>query len=287
MGHGVGDAIVPLKLIRDVCHTPEEVERNIEQTLRRGYFRFNGLMDSQSGPVSIVGAGPSLARHYGSLVGDVIACNTAHDYLIKRGVVPRFAMIFDAHPVMADCVTPHPDVVYLIASRCHEAVFEKLKDNKVVVWHCKGDHCIDALLEKHELMEPMIHGGSAAVLRALFIARAMGWRDAHLFGVDSSYEESDSHIEGRELVPERALEIWAGRWFKSTAWMAGQVEDFRDMAPMLRDQEGMQITVHGEGLLPCVAKAMGFPVVSIEQDDPQQDEQDDAIPPNHLETTHA
>jgi hypothetical protein len=249
-----GDLIAPLKLVRDVCEIPENIEKNIELTLSKPYVPFNAFVASQGGPVSIVGSGPSLARTYKDLVGDVIACNGAHDYLIERGIVPRFGMFFDASQLMGQFITPHEDVVYLIASRCHESVFKALEGYKVVVWHCAGDECIDRLLIKNKVFEPTVNGGSAAVVRTVFMAFAMGYRELHLHGADSSYEE-DLHHVGKTLVPEVTKDIWNGRWFKSTGWMAGQVEDFRDSALTLKDL-GAHFIVHGTGLLPSMAKAL-------------------------------
>jgi hypothetical protein len=45
----------------------------------------------------------------------------------------------------------------------------------------------------------------------------------------------------------------------STAWLAGQVEDFKILAPTLREQ-GNVIEFYGGGLLPHVAKIHGFTV---------------------------
>lgn len=252
--------IQPLKLVRSICETPENVRFNVERTLSAPYVRFNEFLGTQVGPVSIVGSGPSLARHYQELTGDVVACNGAHDYLIERGIVPRFCMIFDASPVMKDFITPHKDVIYLIASRCHEALFKHLEGCKIVVWHCKGDDCIDELLEERKIYEPMIHGGSAAVMRAVFLVIGMGFKDLHLFGADSSFEDDQHHI-GKTLVPENMIEVWNGRWFKSTGWMAGQVEDFRDTALILRDKSGIDFTIHGSGLFSSMARALGFTVI--------------------------
>ncbi len=265
-----GEFVAPLKLRREVCETSDNLERNIDRTLSMPRVRFNEFVASQDGPVSICGSGPSFSRTYKHVEGDVIACNGAHDFLIERGIVPRFCLLMDASPVMEAFITPHPDVVYMVASRCHESLFKRLEGCKVVVWHCNGDECIERKLIEKKIMEPTVNGGSAAVGRAIFMAFAMGYRDIHIHGADSSYEDGMHHV-GKTLVPEQAIEIWAGRWFTSTAWMAGQVEDFRDSALTLRDL-GARFVVHGNGLLPEMAAALGLEVRNNTQS-------------NHLETT--
>lgn len=251
--------VVPLKLVMEICETPENVCRNIQATLGREYVRFNEYLDSQSGTVSICGFGPSFAETYKNLEGDVIACNGAHDYLISHGIVPKFAMFYDAAECIADFIVPHSGVIYLIGSRCHESVFKKLEGFRVVVWHVKGDQCVDELLAKADLMEPMIHGGSAAVTRAMFVAHALGYRELHLHGADSSYTGEFTHVK-KSIVHEDSLDIFAiGKWFKSTPWMAGQVEDLKLLGPQLQSI-GAKLIVHGTGLFQHVAKAMGIEV---------------------------
>ena len=52
----------------------------------------------------------------------------------------------------------------------------------------------------------------------------------------------------------------AGRSFETAPWMAQQVEDFKKLAPPLRDIYGIRFVVHGDGLIPQVAASMGFEV---------------------------
>ena len=255
-----------LILKKEMCETAYNVIRNISRTLCAPYVRFNELIGTRTGAVSICGSGPSLRDEYTELVGDVMACNGAHDFLIERGIIPTYGMLFDAAPAMADFITPHHDVIYLIASRCHEAVFRKLEDYNVVVWHCMGDPGLVPLLEAESINEPAIHGGSAAVLRAAILAWVMGHQECHLFGCDSSYEDGQHHA-GKTLVPETEIDVCpviggqGGKWFKSTAWMAGQVEDFIDMFPAMT-KKGYRMVVHGRGLLPEMARAMGAEVIT-------------------------
>ena len=132
-----------------------------------------------------MGAGCSLATTYKDIVGDIISCNSAHDFLIGKGIIPKYAMVWDANPIMASVINnPHKDVHYLIASRCHPSVFEKLKGHKVTVWHALGGENVETYLVKHGRREAMIAGGSSGVTRCLFLAGAMGYsKEMHLFGV--------------------------------------------------------------------------------------------------------
>lgn len=258
--------VVPLILKMEVCETPENVRRNLAASMARPYVRFNEWLDRESGACSIVGSGPSLKRTWRDLVGDVIACNGALGFLLERGIVPKYAMFFDAAEIVARFARRHEDVTYLVASRCHPAVFEALAGLRVVTWHVKGDEPIDEMLGEANRMEPMIHGGSAAVTRTMLLAHAMGYREQHWFGADSSCDDDGETHAGGSLVEEKPLRVMVARqWFDTTPWLAGQVEDFKILAPELRNW-GSRIVVHGTGLLPHVAGVMGFEVIG---DNPQ------------------
>ena len=103
----------------------------------------------------------------------------------------------------------------------------------------------------------MIPGGSAAVTRAMIIAQSLGYTEVHLWGADSSFEEGDTHIR-KSTTEERIMPLLcAGRVFQTSPWMAVQANDFKALLPMLRDRLGLEIVVHGDGLLPHVARWMG------------------------------
>lgn len=269
---GASAPLAPLNLIYEMVDTEENIERNIRRTLESDYRPFNEwVVPVHDRPISIVGFGPSLKRTWQQLEGDVWACNGAHNWLIERGIVPKFAMFWDPVPDIAKFIKPHKDVNYMVASRCHADVFEALKGYNVFVWHALGDKCLDDLLCEYQRAEPMLPGGSAAVTRAMVIVTTMGYRTIRMFGADSSFDGEFTHVH-QSIVPEEVREIWCGgRMFRSTLWLAGQVEDFKKLAPTLREQ-GNQIEFYSDGLMPHVARMHGFTV----HESPNA---------NHLETT--
>ena len=227
---------------------------NIRATFERGYIRFNELMDTaKGGTISIVGAGPSLARTYKEITGDILACNSAHDFLIGKGIIPKYALYWDANPVIAKMAkNPHPDVTYLVASRCHPDLFKALAGHRVIVFHALGGEPVDQFLMSLNRMEPMIGGGSAGVTRGTYLAGAMGYKTLHLFGVDSSYENDATHVGG-SIIDQKQMRLRVcGKWFLTAPWMALQVADFKLICPQLQAM-GIKITVHGTGMFPYAA----------------------------------
>lgn len=258
---------VGLNLVTGLANSTEQIDSNIERTLASVYEPFNPLIAAKTGAVAIVGSGPSLKGNWQDLKkfkGDIIACNASCQFLSEKGIDPTYCMIFDAD-VLADAFVQecNPNTTYLLASRCHPVVFEKVEAAgcKYIVWHAKGDLNLERLLPKYRKMEPMVGGGSASVTRAMFLAQAIGYKVMHLWGADSSYVrgETDTHI-GKSTTEERYMQIGcAGRIFDTTAWMASQAEDFKVLVPSLQ-RIGIKVVVHGDGLIPHIAKQMQLDV---------------------------
>ncbi len=258
---GADDApLVPLRITTEMCNTTEDIDRNIEATLSRPYTPINSLLNAHEGRVTVVGSGPSLKDTYARIKGDIVACNNSFRFLLEKGIIPRYVFYWDADPVCEKFTIPHPDVTYLVASRSHPLVFKKLEGCKIYVLHAAGDLNIKRLLEKYNKHEPMVGGGTAAVTRSMCLVQPMGYRELHIHGGDSSYPRGElTHVHA-SIVPEKHLEITCnGRKFDTTPWLAQQAEDFKFLAPGLQSL-GMKFYVHGDGLIPWIAKACGIHV---------------------------
>jgi hypothetical protein len=254
-------AWVPLYTKGLLANSVEDIDANIESALQRDYTPFNDLIGKKSGAVAIVGSGPSLKKNWHELKrfkGDIIACNSACKFLLDKGVTPQYMMCFDADPLMLAFVVAHPEITYLIASRCPPQAFEMLKDCKVVCWQAGGDLHLEDLLIKYKREEPMVLGGGAAVTRSMYLAITMGYNPLHLYGVDSSFVDGDTHITQSRTV-ERHLAVKCNeRVFYTAPWMTKQAEDFKVLAPLMQRLNGTKFIVHGDGLIPHIAKTMGF-----------------------------
>ena len=259
------EAGLPLPLYRlglamEGCATEQEMNANFFATLDRGYQPINPLLGVSSGICSVVGAGPSIEETHTELQGDVLAINSAIGYLLGKGITPKWAMIWDAAEVCQNFAIPHPDITYLIASRCHPAVFKRLEGCRVVVWHAAGDNNILEILQRPEVIakqpchEPLINGGTAGVTRAIFLATALGYTDVHIYGADSCYSESGKTHATGSLVPEKDVEVALGNnppiFFRTTPEWCAQVEEYRAIFTILTCcGPGIKLDVHGYGML--------------------------------------
>jgi uncharacterized Rossmann fold enzyme len=254
------EAWLPLKIHSSMANTVEHISGNIETNLLREYTPFNAHLGSKSGAVAIVGSGPSLKANWKELSkfkGDILACNAAYQFLLERGITSNYMMCFDADPLMLEFITPHKEIIFLLASRCPTKAFEMLEGCNVVMWHAAGDANVESLLEKHKRLEPMITGGSAAVVRAMHLAQALGYREIHLYGADSSFQDGETHIRKSTTVERRMSVMVNGRTFQCAPWMAQQAEDFKILAPSMMNHLGIDLHVHGDGLIPHLALALG------------------------------
>lgn len=247
----IDEDIIPLKLHMSSCATQEEMNANVAATVERGYTRLNEYLDSQSGPLHLCGAGPSLSDSWKQIPAgeDVMAINSAIGYLIDQGLPPRWGMIWDASPLCEKFAVPHADTTYLIGARCHPSVFERLTGCRVIVWHAGGDHNIREYLNGRGINEPMVNGGTAGVTRGLYLAYALGYRDFHLHGCDSCYTGDETHVRG-SVVPEKDIRVFhGGKWFRTTPEWCAQIEEIKMIYPSFRNAMGANVTAYGEGMM--------------------------------------
>lgn len=204
--------------------------------------------------IAIVCSGPSLAQSWEQvrMCNHVLTCSGAHDFMIKRGIIPHFHMETDPRPHKA-VFTRHPDnrTMYLIASSCHPDVFANLKGHDVRIWHVVPANELHRMPRGHW----MITGGCNVGLRALVMARLMGYRDVHVFGMDCSAGDADQrfHVNAHPNEPKeksRKIVRVGDRAFYSSGVFIECARQFFKETMLLSD---VAVTLHGEGLLQALA----------------------------------
>jgi hypothetical protein len=169
--------------------------------------------------------------------------------------VPDIHVLLDARPENAQFVQhPRKDVSYLVSSQCDAAVFNALAGFDVTQWVPWMDG-VTPLCRETEKPIVVVGGGNTVGLKAMCIAHILGYRKQHLYGFDSSYRGEANHAYPQPLNDgEARIEIIAaGRKFACARWMARQAQDFQNQLPKLL-QEGADIHVHGDGLIPWIAR---------------------------------
>lgn len=220
----------------------------------------------------IVGGGPSLKDDLPELrerakTHIIWALNNSYKYLTENGIFPHCHVMLDARPENAEFVPPSEKILHLYASQCHPDVFARAK-GKVIIWNSYTDGVL-ALLDEFKLRSAIVGNVTSVGLSAVTLSKMFGFTDIHLFGFDSSYMDDANHAYAQPLNDgEKRIDVVCNdQKFSCAPWMATQVEDFkRCINEWIK--EGLQITVHGYGLLPYVARLLAMPPQSgIEKKD--------------------
>lgn len=240
----------------------KKLKSNIRKSLKLG---LPIISERKGGPhdghAVIIGGAPSLADTKSEISArsdngqDIFATNNTFKYLRTHGVLADYHVMLDARKENADFVPATANCLY--ASQCHPAVFKRAREKNcsVRIWHSFAEN-MDNLIGKEPCI--LVAGGSSVGIKAMILAYCMGYRQIHLYGMDSCYRDEENHAYKQPLNDkERIIDVFfKDKMYKCAPWMATQIEEFRDIAAVLV-KDGCTITVHGEGLLQEVARDMG------------------------------
>jgi len=243
--------------------TFDEVERNIRSAEKLGIREIWQTSDWREGmPIAIVGGGPSLKQTLPELrrYENIMVCGSAHDWVVSQGIIPKWCVVCDPDPVMANYLRrAHWDTMFLVASQCDRAVFAELDDRKMALWHCGGS------LEDNEALwggkqTVVIGGGTTVATRAMVIAMSFGFSHLHLFGMDNCVaDDGATHAYPMSTDRESIGPLWPitigqdGPTFKMAKYHVAQLNDFKKMLGLYAHK--MQIQVNGGGALAELMRA--------------------------------
>lgn len=239
-----------------LCNTSDEdLERNIRQNSARE-LEWLHVTPETTRPAIMVGGGPSAAefvediRTIKDLRGGLIfAINGASKWLGRHGIVADYQVMADAKPETASLVDLHAKA-HLFASQVNERTM--LAAPNPILWHLDlGD--IERFFPAERVRKGgycLLGGGAATGNSALCVAYAMGFREMHIFGYDSSHKAGASHAYPQAMnamIPTVDVE-WAGKTYTTSVAMKAQAEKFQMTSQALK-QEGCDLHVYGDGLL--------------------------------------
>jgi len=223
----------------------------LEQTIRLNSrnavpFLLDRKYPKQTEPLAIVAGGPSLNRTLDKLrtFKHVMACGTAHDYLIRQHIDPTYTVLCDSEP--HNLAHPSKACTYLVATQCDPVEFERLADFTCLKWD------MDGWVDKSAFEgRSRVNGGSTTAMRAPALGLILGFDNFHFFGVDSSFEDNrERHAYGygdeRESSPAITARI-NGKLFQTSLQWIQQAKDFQTLVSMYGHL--FSVTVHGDGLL--------------------------------------
>lgn len=250
--------------IETVCNTPDEVLFEHVHINSHRHVPWLKMIEAHDKHAVIVGGGPSVAdwideikvrKEHGQTI---FALNNAAKWLVGHGIVPDYCIVVDARDHNIGFVGyAETD---LLSSQCHPSLFDKSPN--AILWHQE----YPGNMEEFEASIPASHpehtligGGTTVGLSGMVVAYALGFRQLHLYGYDSSYRGKEAHAY-QQTDPQRVdcVVTVAGKSFRSTLAMAKQAELFPQLSDSLIDL-GCTITIRGDGLLPWISKMSALP----------------------------
>ena len=221
----------------------------------------------QKDTVAILAAGgPSLTNHVEEIRGKrdagakLFCVNGTGRFMLQNGIKPSVQVILDARPQNINFIgTPDPKIRYLIASQCHPMVFDYLKGHDVWIWHAAGLDDEAAILNRYYHGQwNHITGGSTVTLRTIWLMRTLGFKQIHIYGMDSCYlYGGEHHAYKQDPEDHQKCKVTVGsKEFVCDLWMYSQAVDFANLSAALGHE--LELAVHGDGLIASFIKAVAL-----------------------------
>jgi len=255
--------VQPLKMSVSTFGTTEANGSNIKSSMARNLPAMVPAICSHDGHFVIVGSGPSMPRMIESIREDkkngipICAVKGAHDYLYKNEITPDLFICVDPRDRTENITLAGDETVYMMASRCHPAMFDRLHDKKVVLWHSFGDEAETQYYKG----QSCIGGGSTSGLRAITVGFVLGFRNFILYGMDSCLAEDRTTKRFTGEQSGQVIDVIVGdKTFYCNGAMAQQATEIQELMGAMPD---IHIEIRGGGLLAAIwdeRKKQGMPV---------------------------
>lgn len=245
--------------VKPGCNTePEIVQANIKANIGKD-LQWLLEFDAHDQSVAIVCGGPSLQYAWPELLdfkGWIMACNGSEHYLRDKGIKADYSVLLDCryeeNIKFFDGVTTYTRC--FLAMQCDPRLVDEVSAKCLTTMYLTLTPGIFETV-KHIDKPKVAIGGAAGTVgcKAIGIAYALGFRDIHLFGFDSSYEGGKHHAYPQDHDDGKdTIEVFVGdQKFITTPTLAHQAEAFVPWAKDLVSQ-GVNIELHCAGLLPAL-----------------------------------
>lgn len=204
----------------------------------------------QTGPIAIVGLGPSLNDTWEEIAkfDHILTVSGAHQFLIQRGIVPTWHSELDTRPHKIEAMgLPHKDVHYLIGATVHPKMWDHLKGYHVTLFYPLSSNPV--IIRDIPRGEWCVSAGGSVGNKAVVIARMLGFTDMRLFGFDSCIRNGIAHAiaHPNPVRPEYIQPcVVNGRTFLTTKPLLSYAQIALRLTDRLSDTK---FTFYGDGLL--------------------------------------
>ena len=210
----------------------------------------------KSEPCAIVGYGPSLKDTWEKLKDFKVIYTTsgAHKFLIDRGIVPTYHVDVDPRAHKIDLLGEiRKDVIYFPCSTVHPTYTDRLLASgaDVRLWHCFSTD-----LEALRILpagENALTGGCDAGMRAMSVARFMGYVNLHIFGMDGcSFDEkghADEHTNPMKKFFDLEYPDGSGKIYRTSPHLLDVAKTVPHEVEMLKLHS---VKFYGDGLVKSI-----------------------------------
>lgn len=230
-------------LVRFDIRTPKaDLAHQVDRALARGLPELPRLdLIEARRFLRIIANGPSARR--APLDGPTLAVNGALKTFTDKGRYPTFWAACDPQELVVDFLEVAPgETVYLLGSKCHPAVFERLKRHQVFLWHIAENETLDLIWDRGPLLS-----GVTITLVALELMTRLGFSSFETWGWDGCFLGSDGHAH-EQALPDDAITLEVGeRSFKTRPSWALEVKNAVDVFLPRFD-----VDIKGGGLIAAV-----------------------------------
>lgn len=270
-----GISVFDLKLSGNL--EASEVLKNIRYALASKTPFIGRPVPAHARAAIIIGGGPSInnahiieeIRSRWQAGAAVVALNNAWRWLNKHHIYADYHVLLDARDENAVYVPPDVSTMQrLYSAQCSRIVQDLSPARKTKLWlpFYPG---LPEHLALDNIEGAFFGGGSTVGMMALSLFYHLGFREVHLFGYDSSYAAGAHHAyeQPGNAADTKITVDFQGQKYVTTPWMVAQVNEFRELAANLVNNYGMEIQVHGRGLLCDIAHHMArsLPPGSVEK----------------------
>lgn len=205
-------------------------------------------------PIAVVGFGPSLKDTWEEALTYpvVMSMSGSHRFLVDRGRRPDLHVEVDPRPHKVGLIgPPQQGTTYYLSSCCHPAVFDHLAGQDIKVWHVFTGK--EAGFRPIPYAEWALSGGSGVGIRAIVLARMLGYKNIHVFGIDGNVSPRHGSHAGEHPGQIHKTEKFRynGVKYRTTASLLAVA---RETTSQLNQLPDTTVTFHGEGLVQALAK---------------------------------
>jgi hypothetical protein len=188
----------------------------------------------------------------------IVALNGALKLFLDRGLRPDYWCVCDQQALVADFLPDDPPraMTYLLASKVHPSVFDKLKGRDVRIWRLDD-------FEPAPASKVAIPCAVSITLVTQALFHALGYHRLEMYGWDCCFLNGEHHATPQDQgAPETmAVDLLTedGKslaTFQTTGTWAAEITDAATMAHNLVTM-GCEIVVHGPGMVGAVLRGRG------------------------------